>query len=328
MAAIVSKNMYEALGNDHEYDSDKEPEPPVKVIDKTPARTTKRNASGEAPASRAPVTDNKGSRRADLSGNEGAFRDRNAGSQANRSKPTVGEGARGGRAPRARGDRGPRRGGDRHSRAVGGDSEKQAAHGWGANEGDAELKDEQAGEAIAEADQKDALGDPFDIQPEPSQAKEEEPVDNSISYEEYQKQLEEKRQALAADILEVRKPNEGAKIDKKWASAKPIVKEEEEAFIAGSAKAKKERKEQAKKQILDLDTAYYQPPSTGRPTRGGRGDGSRRGGDRAPRGDGARGSRGRGDGARGGWGGPRGDTPHRGAQLNTDDTNAFPSLGA
>lgn len=336
MAAIVSKNMYEALGNDHEYDSDKEPEPPVKVIDKTPARTTKRNASDEAHAARAPVPDNRGSRRGGLSGNEGAFRDRNAGTQANRSKP-VGEEERGGRAPRARGDRGPRRGGDRHSRTVGGDSEKQAAHGWGAPEGNAELKDEEAGEAIAQADQKEAAGEAADWE-----AKEEEPVDNSISYEEYQKQLEEKRQALAADVLEVRKPNEGSKIDKKWASAKAIVKEEEEAFIAGSAKAKKERKEQAKKQVLDLDTPYYQPPSTGRPTRGGRADAPRRGsehrgGDRPPRGDGSRGGRGRGDGARGGRGGPRGDIPFRGpprgatrggAQLNTDDTNAFPSLGA
>lgn len=48
-----------------------------------------------------------------------AFRDRNAGSSANRSKPT-GDSDRGGRGGRGRGDRGPRRGGDRHSRTVGG----------------------------------------------------------------------------------------------------------------------------------------------------------------------------------------------------------------
>jgi hypothetical protein len=36
-------------GNTHDEDSDKEPEPPVKVIDKTPARTDKRSAPREAP---------------------------------------------------------------------------------------------------------------------------------------------------------------------------------------------------------------------------------------------------------------------------------------
>lgn len=335
MAAIASKNLYELLGNDHDEDSDKEPEPPVKVVDKTPARTTKRNAADEAPASKAPVSDNRGSRRGGPSGNEGAFRDRNVGASANRSKP-IGDADRGGRGGRGRGDRGPRRGGDRHSRTVGGDSEKQAAHGWGATEGAAELNDEQAGEAIAQADQKDAAGETAVADAEP---KEEEPVDNSMSYEDYQKQLEEKRQALAAETPEVRKPNEGVKLDKKWANAKAIVKEEEEAFIAGSAKAKKERKEQAKKQVVEIEANYYQAPSTGRPTRG-RGDGPRRGGDRGsdrpPRGDGARGGRGRGDGPRGGRGrggdgsfrGPPRGAPRAGASLNTDDTNAFPSLGA
>jgi len=41
-------------------------------MDKTPARTTKRNAGDEAPASKAaPVSDNRGSRRGGLTGNEG-----------------------------------------------------------------------------------------------------------------------------------------------------------------------------------------------------------------------------------------------------------------
>ena len=60
------------LGNDHDEDSDKEPEPPVKVVDKTPARTIKRNATGEAPASKAPAaTEGRGGRRGGFSGNEG-----------------------------------------------------------------------------------------------------------------------------------------------------------------------------------------------------------------------------------------------------------------
>ena len=60
------------IGNDHDEDSDKEPEPPTKVIDKTPARTTKRNATGEAPATKAPVaSEGRGTRRGNFNGNEG-----------------------------------------------------------------------------------------------------------------------------------------------------------------------------------------------------------------------------------------------------------------
>lgn len=58
------------IGNTHDEDSDKEPEPPVKVIDKTPARTTKRNAPAEAPAAKAPA-DNRSARRGGYQGNEG-----------------------------------------------------------------------------------------------------------------------------------------------------------------------------------------------------------------------------------------------------------------
>lgn len=59
-------------GNTHDEDSDREPDPPVKVVDKAPNRTTKRNAGGEAPASKAPVaTDGRGARRGGLQGNEG-----------------------------------------------------------------------------------------------------------------------------------------------------------------------------------------------------------------------------------------------------------------
>jgi len=44
----------------------------VKVIDKTPARTTKRNAPAEAPASKAPAaTEGRGGRRGGFNGNEG-----------------------------------------------------------------------------------------------------------------------------------------------------------------------------------------------------------------------------------------------------------------
>ncbi len=59
------------LGNNHDEDSDKEPEPPVKVVDKTPARNTKRNAPAEAPASKGVPTDARRGGRGAASGNEG-----------------------------------------------------------------------------------------------------------------------------------------------------------------------------------------------------------------------------------------------------------------
>lgn len=331
MTDIASKNLYELLGNDHDEDSDKEPEPPVKVIDKTPARTIKRNATGEAPASKAPVnSEGRGGRRGGYSGNDGAFRDRNAGSATNRGKPTEDvrssgyEGRGRGRGGRGRGNF------DRHSRGVGGDSEKQAAHGWGATEGNAELDDEQAGEAMAKSEQKEALAGDGEAG-EPTAEAEAEPEDNSISFAEYQKQLEEKKKTLAAGIPEARKPNEGSKEDKKWANAKVITKEEEEDFVAGTGgKAKRER-ERKQKQIIDIDQRFVEAPEQ-RGGRGGfrggrgRGDGPARGG----RGDGFRGGRGdgrgRGRGRGGDFGAPR--APRGGAPINTNDESAFPSLGA
>jgi plasminogen activator inhibitor 1 RNA-binding protein len=202
------------------------------------------------------------------------------------------------------------------------DSEKQANHGWGAIEGDAELKDEQAGDAIAKADQKDPEAAAAEPEAEP------EPEDNSISYTDYLAQLAEKKLQLGAGVPEARKPID--KQDKKWANAKAISKDDEEDFVAGSGgKAKRER-ERKQKQVLDIDQRFVEAPERtggrggfrggrGRgdgPSRGGRGEGGFRGG----RGDGARG-RGRG-GDR-----PRG-APRGGASINTSDTSAFPSLGS
>jgi plasminogen activator inhibitor 1 RNA-binding protein len=218
------------------------------------------------------------------------------------------------------------------------DSEKQAGHGWGANEGGAELADEQAGEAMANAEQKEALTGDGDAAPtdaaEP--AAEPEPEDNSISYADYLAQLAEKKLALGTGVPEARKPNEGSKQDKKWANAKPIAKEEEEDFVAGSGgKAKRER-ERKQKQLLEIDQRFVEAPERGRggfrggrgrgdgPPRGGRGDGFRGG-----RGGEGRGGRARGDHRGGGGGrpsGPRGGSAA--APINPEDTSAFPSLGS
>lgn len=209
------------------------------------------------------------------------------------------------------------------------ESEKQAAHGWGANEGGAELADEQAGEAIAKAEEKEALtGDAEggDAVVEPA-----EPEDNSVSYAEYLAQQAEKKLALGE--LKVREVD-SSKVDKKWANAKPITKEEEEDFVAGSGgKAKRERERIAKSIKVDIDQRYVEQPREERGGRGGfrggrgRGDGQRGGGRGEFRGRGGdRGGRGRG-GDRGGAprGGPRGNS---GPALKIDDNSAFPSLGA
>ncbi|OBT44735.1 hypothetical protein VE00_05253 [Pseudogymnoascus sp. WSF 3629] len=338
---VVSKNLYELLGNNHDEDSDKEPEPPVKVIDRTPARTDKRSAPREAPGAPANAAPRRGP-----GGNEGAYRDRNAGSANNRTKPTEDRtaGTYGGRGGRGgpRGGRGGPRQNDRHSRAVVGDADKQVAHGWGGETGEAERADEVAGEALAKADGKVALTEDGDAAPVNADGRtpEEEEQDNSVSYADYLIAQAEKA-SLSASAT--RKANEGTKEDKKWASASELKKtDDEEAFIAAAATKAKRARERKQKEIVEIDQRFVEQPSrdSGRGGRG-RGDGPRRGGDRGERGN-FRGERGafrgpRGDGApRGGRGGPRGGAPRTGggaprggaAPINTEDQKAFPSLGA
>ena len=248
MAAVESKNIYALLGNDEE-DSDT-PKAPVKTVDKTSTHTTKRNAGDERPRGNAAPA---GGARRGPGGNEGAFRDRNAGSDRNRSKPTDdGSGRGGGRGGRGRGGRGarfPRERDDRHTKGLPSGSEKQAAQSWGATEGEAELKDEQAGEAQAQKE-RDA---------EEAGDENEQPVeeDKSVSYADYLAQLAEKKLALDSE-LKVRKPNEGSKLKKEWAAAKPLVKDDDEDFIAGSGgKAKRERERKVKK-VVDIDQRFVE----------------------------------------------------------------------
>lgn len=317
--SVASKNLFALLGND---DGDDTPQAPVKTVDKTTMRSTKRTVEPQAPAKPAA---NTGARRAGPGGNEGAFRDRNAGSASNQRKPTDDAprgGPRGGRGARERGGRGgrfPRDRDDRHSRGVASGSEKQAAQSWGATEGDAEQKDEQAGEAIAQSEIKDATAE------DGEDAAELEPEDKHVSYAEYLAQQAEKKLALS-ESLEIRKPNEGSKADKKWANAQVLTKDpEEDLFIAGtSGKAKRDR-ERKVKQLVEIDQQWVEPSRGG--AAGGRG--GPRGG---ARGEG-RGGRGRGEGRGDGRG--RGRADFRGgrggrenASINTKDESAFPSLGA
>ncbi|KAH6654552.1 hypothetical protein BKA67DRAFT_517527, partial [Truncatella angustata] len=289
-------------------DEEEIPKGPVKTVDKTQPRTTKRNVEPVAPA--APATANTGRR--GPGGNEGAFRDRNAGHSANQRRTTEEAsrgGPRGGRGARQRGGRGggyPRDRDDRHARGLPG-SEKQGAQSWGAQEGEAEQKDEQAGEAIAQTELKEAVVEDAQAPETPV-----EPEEKKLSYDEYLAQQAEKKAALGGD-LEVRKANEGTKTDKKWSNAKALTKEEGEDFIASSGGKTKRERERKQKQTLDIDHTFQEQNQNRGDRRAPRGD---RGGDRGDRGEG----RGRGGQQRGGR--------NENVSLNPTDERAFPSLGA
>ncbi|KAB5516916.1 hypothetical protein GE09DRAFT_1294508 [Coniochaeta sp. 2T2.1] len=325
--SVASKNLFDLLGNDIE-DPDAVPKAPTKIVEKATTHTIKRNADGVAPASKA-----------------AGVADRQSGNASNntRSRNDVEQPTRGGRGARVRGGRGARRpptGDERHSRSIpSGGSDKQAALSWGAAEGQAELKDEQVGEQIAKADQKEAVTQ--DAAPVEEAPVEEE--DKSISYADYLAQQAEKKLALEQEnALKVRKANEGSKADKKWANAKELVKAdpEEEVLFAGAAGKAQRQRERKQKQFVELENRYIEAPREGGgERRGGRG-GAR--GDFAGRGRGE-GGRGRGEGrgeGRGGRGGPRGaprggaprGAPRGGAggaaPVNPNDQSAFPSLGS
>lgn len=226
------------------------------------------------------------------------------------------------------------------------DTEKKVAQGWGGAKGDSEYADEKAGEAIAKAEEKaegldastdtavDADGNPIPgaaATKDTAPAAEAEVEDNSMSYADYLAEQAQKKLDLGK--LEIRKPNENVKQDKKWAAAKELKKaeEDEEAYIAGAAHKAKRERQRKEKTVIDIDQRFVEPSGGrggyegGRGGRGGRGRGEGRGGgDRGGRG-GPRGGRG-GDFHRGGGdrGGHRGG---RGGQVNVQDTKAFPSLG-
>jgi plasminogen activator inhibitor 1 RNA-binding protein len=247
---------------------------------------------------------------------------------------------------------------------------KQVDQGWGAPTGDAEWKDEKAGDAIAASEVQEAGWDegaasgapgftdsgaaqPTDdvsgSGPAAAEAAEPaEPEDTNISYADYlAQQAQKKLEGLG--VKEARKPNEGAKQDKKWQNAKAISRDESEEYIHGAGeKARRERdrlRNAPKKVEVDLSWKPSGPESRGG-GRGGRGEfrGERRGGDRGGRGE----YRGRGDGefrgrgrgrggdgeyrgrggGRGGGGAGRGRGSSDAQPVAVDDESAFPSLGA
>ena len=209
---------------------------------------------------------------------------------------------------------------------------KQAAHGWGGEDGNAELADEQAGAAIAKEDEKEAVTDAAEATGEAAPEPEPEPEDKTVSYAAYLAEQAEKKLSLAAS--NIRKPNEGSK-QKDFQGQKIERNEEEDAYIAGSGgKAKRERQRKEKTLVeLDGDRMREAPRDDGGRGRGrgrgGRGEGGFRGEGRGRGGGRGRGDRGGGDrgdggyrGGRGGRGGQSGPTP------NVSDTSAFPTLGS
>ncbi|EXJ89041.1 hypothetical protein A1O3_02105 [Capronia epimyces CBS 606.96] len=268
-----------------------------------------------------------------------AFRDRATGRNYNRDQPAEGAGQdhptrergarRGGRGPR-----GARRGGefgDRQSRTG------QVEHGWGENTGEGEWADEKAGEVIAKEEEKEGWNQNAEPATEGAEAGadgEGEPENTGKSYAEYlAEQAAKKLEGLG--LKEARAPNEGAKEDKKWKAAKELTKDETEDYFKGEERVKAQRERASKKQVLDIDYSFKEPPreTRGRGGRGGvRGRGDRP--DRPERGD--FGGRGRGDRpdrpdrgdfrgrGRGGRGRGRGGD---GPVVPVHDESAFPSLG-
>lgn len=222
------------------------------------------------------------------------------------------------------------------------DHDKQTDLAWGGPDGESELKDEVAGAEMAKKEIAEAVVDPVAEAEALEAARLAEEEANQKTLDQYQAELAERRADLGL-TTEIRKPNEGARTDKKWAAAKELAKSEEAAYFAGESKDKTRTRERKQKQIVEVDTRFHEAPRGDRPRggaeRGGRGG---RGGDRGDRGGDrpARGGRGgaeRGDRApRGDRAAPRGDRaaprPARpagaAASVNITDEKAFPTLGA
>ncbi|MCJ1323498.1 hypothetical protein MMC10_000159 [Thelotrema lepadinum] len=356
---------HDLQGNDPEEDSDREPEPPTQAIDKPLPRSTKRDAP-DAPPARATAGEGRGEGRGrggrggrggGRGGNEGAFNDREAGSAANRGRDYVSQtdrpqrGGRGDRPPRGsrrgRGDFRDNRD-DRQSHGRPNDHVKQTDQSWGAPTGGSEWDDEKAGEEIAKAEAKEGFDTNVDAptnaegeKPEGERGPTEpipeaEPEIATKSYEAWLAEQAEKKLNLGG-TLQARKPNEGSKVDKKWASAKALNKEEqeEEAYFSGKGGKAPRQRERKEKQTIEIDHRFQESSRGergGGRGRGGRGGGEFRGGERGGRG----GGRGRGDfhrgesrgENRGEYRGGRGGGRGRGDNVNISDETAFPSLGA
>ncbi|WVQ82666.1 hypothetical protein IAT38_004798 [Cryptococcus sp. DSM 104549] len=245
---------------------------------------------------------------------------------------------KGGKVPAQAGER---RQFERRNQNGGTDSQKKVEHGWGANTGEAELKDEVEGEKDAEteeaapqtpaeggwgADNEAPATTGWDAEtPAAAEAEPEEPEEVTKSYDEY---LAEKA-AAALEIAGLGK-KQGREVSSEI-EGKAFVKEGIDEFFSGKAKTEAKHKAPKKEKVyIEVDGQFAQPAGDRR--------GPRRDGDRPERREGGERS-GRGRGARGGFGGQRGSArggagaraPRGGrapAAINANDTTAFPALGA
>ncbi|KAL1297114.1 hypothetical protein AAFC00_004693 [Neodothiora populina] len=336
--SLVSKVSFNSICNDPELDPNRPADPPVKVVDKPAPRAGKRNGTTEAPVRDSAAAPARGGRKEAFTGSEQAIRDKTAGSYNNRSKPTDdglrsdrhrhraensesrGRGGRGGRGGQGRAPRT-----DRHDRTgVAHAGDKQAAHAWGGETGDAEFADEKAGLADARAEEKEGVvatdSTPVDADGE----KVPELEDNTKSYEQYLAEQLEKKAALNAGPLEPRKANEGS--SKKFPEGKAFTRNAEEAFIEGTAGKAQRHRERKAKEVVDVDLSWKEEAAGGdrgadrgapRGGRGGRGRGGPRGGDRGDRGNRRGGDR---------PAAPRGPAARTGPSPNVTSAQDFPSL--
>ncbi|WVQ97639.1 hypothetical protein IAU59_004753 [Kwoniella sp. CBS 9459] len=227
---------------------------------------------------------------------------------------------KGGKVPAQAGER---RQFERRNQNGGTDSQKKVDHGWGANTGEAELKDEVEGEKDAQTEE----AAPQTPAPEAAEApvaaaaaEPEEPEEVTKSYDDF---LAERAQA-ALNIPGLEK--KAAREVTGDLEGTAFVREGVEEFFSGKSKAAEAKSKAPKKEkvYIEVDGQFAQP---GGDRRGPRRD--REGGDNNNRGE-------RRGGPRGGpRGGARGSAPRGGARggrapagINANDTNAFPALGA
>jgi len=235
-------------------------------------------------------------------------------------------------APRGRG-----RQFDKHSQTGKVDSDKKINQGWGAEEGKAELKAEQAAISDAKAETPsggdwgapaggdagewaapaaggtaDANADKPEREGRPRREREPEEEDNTLTLEQYLAQQKDKTSDVVPKLEGTRK------IDTDWKDVVAIDKPEggDEYFVGKTKAAPKARAKKEEKVFIEID-ARFERPSRGGP-RGGRGGGEFRGGE-------GRGGRGAGRGAP--RGAPRGGRPAGASTaVDVDDEKAFPTL--
>ncbi|KAI0068352.1 hypothetical protein BV25DRAFT_1904746 [Artomyces pyxidatus] len=339
--SVATKNPFALLDDASRPSS---PAPAPQKTEAPPASATRGAPKSKGPAARGGRYYQRGGKPRDSG--DGVGEDAPAGEDAKKRFEGEGRG-RGGRG-RGRGDRERGRGGrgrpfDKHSMTGKTDSDKKVHQSWGGDEGNSELKAEQAGntDAIAEttatgadADWDGAGAATDDIwntpivdaeatpaaegekegrKPRGDRAEREpEEEDNTLTYEEYLAQRE--AASNIPKVEAVRAANDGA--DDLWKDAVQHTKktdDEDTYFVGKSKSAPKSRAKKEEKVFIEID-ARFERPSRG----GGRGRGDR-GGDRSSRG----GERGRGRGARGGARPPR---TNGSPAVNVDDESAFPSL--